>query len=105
MNPRPVPLRPDRGAVHREQTQSLHRAMTAAVLGHMRKQTPAEVLRAHWPRDDAADILLRAAQTPLDREHYPKAVGVQLLPIVAPSAAATQLFEKCLRLDLSDLYE
>jgi hypothetical protein len=103
MVPRPVPLRPDRSAVTREQARSLHRALTATVLGRMRNKSAAEVAKASWPGDTTAEWLTRAPTVPLDRTQFPTISSVQLLPLIAPRSAASLLFERALRLDFSGL--
>jgi Phage capsid family len=98
-----IPLKPDRGAVTREQTRSLHRALTAVTLGRMRNKSATELAKASWPGDEAAQWLTRAPTVPLDRTQSPAITSVQLLPLVAPRSAASLLFERALRLDFAGI--
>jgi Phage capsid family len=100
---RGIPLRPDASVLRHEQTQSLYRALIATALGRMRNKPAADMVRSLWPDDGGAKWLTRAPTTPLDRSQYPQLTAINLLPLIAPRSAASQLFELALRLNFAGL--
>ena len=68
--PQPIPLRPDLGALDREHRRSLTRAITAIALAG-ESRSPSAFLKAAWPNDAAAGLILRAAVRPTLTSNYP----------------------------------
>lgn len=100
----PRPLVPEDLANGAAQRRSLHRALAAVALGALGKQGTHKVLARNWPNDHMAGLITRAATSPLDRSGFPQVIAINVLPLVAPRSAASQLFEKCLRLDFAGKY-
>jgi HK97 family phage major capsid protein len=100
--PRPsgIPLRADRDAYEREQRRSLTRAITAMALSR-RGEDPADLLRAAWPHDSAAEILTKAATTPTSTSSYPTYTTAKTLPALAPQSASVRLFASAMQVDLA----
>ncbi|WP_156928907.1 hypothetical protein [Bradyrhizobium sp. th.b2] len=80
--------------------RSWHRAITASALATLQRSDPADILRAAWPRDDQAALILRAAQSPTSTEDFPAFDKTGLFQSLSPSSAAVALFERGLKLDL-----
>jgi hypothetical protein len=97
---RGIPLRPDRNALAVERQRAFARAATAIALGAVRKADPTSILRAEWPNDDRAGVVLKAISSPLDTSGYPGLDAVTTLPQLAPSSAAMKLFQLGTKLDL-----
>jgi hypothetical protein len=51
--------------------RSLQRAITASVLARIQKSTPEKVLRATWPRDEGAALILKAPVSPTGTSSFP----------------------------------
>jgi hypothetical protein len=103
--PAPIPLRPDIYAREREQHRSLVRACTAMALGLVQRQPAPDVLRAAWPNDHGAELVLRAAVTPTTTSSA-AVLGIDavaFLVSLAPQSAAARLFERALRIDLTGI--
>jgi hypothetical protein len=50
--------------------RSMQRALAASALATIKKVPAERILKAHWPRDEQALLLLKSAQTP--RLHDPR---------------------------------
>jgi hypothetical protein len=83
------------------QRRSLHRAITALALAAAQRRAPGPILKAAWPNDSAAELVLRAASSPTTMAGFPTVSTVETLPALAPGSAAVQLFRQSLQLDLS----
>jgi hypothetical protein len=106
--PTPIPLRPDLGALERDQRRSLIRAATSLALGHIAHRPAPEILAAAWPHDDGAKLVLRAASTPTSTTSGGAALGIDavaFLTSMAPASAAARLFEKALRINLQGIHQ
>jgi hypothetical protein len=99
----PIPLRPDFAEAQRLERQSWHRAITASALASLKRSDPADVLKAAWPSDQRAELILRAAQSPTSSTDFPAFDKTGLFQSLAPSSAAMQLFERGLKLDLAGI--
>lgn len=97
--PRGIPLRPDRRALAHEQRRSLVRALTAIALADLNR-SPGEILKAAWPNDAEADLILRAAVPPMSSSSYPAYQTTTVLPSLAPQSAALRLFSASMTLDM-----
>jgi hypothetical protein len=100
---RPIPLRPDRGALASAERRSFIRACTAVALGSKRGATPERIIRT-WD-DDRAVRILRAASSPASTAD---AAALQLqstrvLPMLAPASASGRLLGMATTLDLAGL--
>jgi hypothetical protein len=82
---RPVPLRPDPRELSRSEQRSLIRAITAAAV--FRDGNAAAKLKAAWPNDAGAALVLRAATRPLETGDFPQVTTVGVLPTLAPESA------------------
>jgi hypothetical protein len=96
-----IPLRPDPLARDREWRQSFVRSAAATVLSRIQKDTgsPEQIVRAHWPNDDRAAVIVRGAVTPLMQGDYPGSTVARLL-LLAPKSGAAQLFPLATVVDL-----
>jgi Phage capsid family len=74
------------------QRRSLNRAVTALALGTIKKQNAETILRANWPNDARAGVLLKAAVSPLETSGLPGPVGLAPFKSLAPSSATVALF-------------
>jgi hypothetical protein len=97
----PIPLRADPAALRQAEARAIHRAVAAIALGAAQKTSPAAVLRAAWPHDDRAALVLRAVSNPIDTTQYPGLDAVTTLPHLAPQSAALKLFAKGAKFDLA----
>jgi hypothetical protein len=98
--PYAVPLRPDHYAVEIEHRRSLLRAITAMAMGNAPDSNAMSVLKAAWPRDASAELVLRAATNPTSTADFPSFNTVAVLPRLAPASAALRLFGFGLDLDM-----
>jgi Phage capsid family len=104
--PTPIPLRPDRYALEREQRRSLVRAATAVALGAVQHCPAHEILARAWPHDRDAELVLRAAVVPTTTANATaiSVDAVAFLVSMAPASAAARLFEKALRINLAGIH-
>jgi hypothetical protein len=84
------------------QRRSLTRALTAITLAGTTRSAGA-ILKAAWPNDDAAGLILRAAVSPTLTANYPAFASVSVLPNLAPQSAALRLFNASLALDMAGI--
>jgi hypothetical protein len=79
------------------------RVLAACALSEIKRGNPRQILRAAWPDDDRAAILLKAAQSPTDTSSLPGSSTVAMWRSLSPSSAAWRLFDHpaALRLDLT----
>ena len=70
---------PSRDAVARDWHRSFVRGATATTLSQIRKTSAAEILRANWPNDRSADLIVRAPVTPLKVGDYPGSTVAKLM--------------------------
>jgi hypothetical protein len=84
--------------------RSMRRAVTASVLGTIKKEDPERVLRKCWSRDEGArQIITRAAVSPTSTGDYPHIDLVGSFVSFAPGSAALKLFDASTKLDLSGI--
>lgn len=86
--------------------RSWSRVLAAMALSELQQRAnPRTILKSHWPTDDRAALLLKAAQSPTDTTNsgLPAAASVTTWRSLAPGSAAWRLFDhnSALRLDLS----
>jgi hypothetical protein len=87
----------------RDQRRSLVRACTASALAAAAKRPAESVLKAAWPDDHTAAILLKAASSPTDTSGFPGLTGVAALQHLAPASVALQLFDRALKVNLDGI--
>jgi hypothetical protein len=100
-------LRPDRDAVRSASIRSFTRAVCASLLASDARGTASadEVMFRHWPNDNDAGLVLRAATNPatLTTPAWAGALGytatADLLSSLAPASAGTALLKRCLTLN------
>ena len=97
---RPIPLRPDRGALVANERRSWQRAIAGHALATVSAKNPDAIVRSAWPADVRAFMIAKAATTPLSRSQYPARDIVEAFRSLAPGSAALALFEMGLMLDL-----
>jgi hypothetical protein len=92
---RPVPLRPDRDAIHASAMRSLSRAALAIAMGHLERGVSVDrIAKNSWPNDREVPLLLKAASPPLtlsDALTYNVIAKAFLTNLVPVSAAAAVL--------------
>lgn len=101
-----APLVPEdypRGHFERLEQRSWHRAIAAAALGTARRRDPATILKGAWPQDARAELVLRAATSPLPVTGFPPLDTTAIFHSLAPGSAALALFERGLKIDLTGL--
>jgi hypothetical protein len=104
--PQPIPLRPDREALRNASIRSFTRAVCASLLASDSRGTASadEMMFRHWPNDENAGLVLRAASNPatLTTPAWAGALGytatADLLSSLAPASAGTALLRRCLSL-------
>ncbi len=96
-------MRADRAALAYEQRRSLHRALVAIALAGRERTSADRLAKAHWPDDRDAERITRAATSPTDTGDYPALNSSFVMPLAAPSAAATKLFARATSVDLAGL--
>ena len=104
MTERPIPLRPDQGALARAERRSFVRACTAMALGARQGVKPEHVIKT-WADDSRAALILRAASSGATTA---SAAALQLtsttvLPMLAPASASARLLAMARPLDLAGL--
>ena len=100
---RPLPLRIDAGALVASERRSFLRATTALAIAAVRKTDPAAVLKATWPDDRGAAIVLRAASSPTTTANFPVQNIIGLFQSIAPKSAALELFNAGRTVDLTGI--
>jgi uncharacterized surface protein with fasciclin (FAS1) repeats len=99
-----IPLRPDPTALRTMQRRSFTRAATALVMTHRRGTQPQDILKSAWRDDDDADVILRAAQSPLTTTGtFPQIQATKVLPMLAPDSASFRLLAMGANLDLTGI--
>jgi hypothetical protein len=96
----PLPIVPlESATLYRPLAPSLARAIAALVLGRAQRQSPHEVLRAKWPDDRPARMIVEAVTSPDASASLP--FIADLAASLAPRSAASRLIRAaglCLRL-------
>jgi hypothetical protein len=103
-----VPLRPDYSAAASNQFRSVQRAITAIAIGAVTQEHYEKILARHWPRDDTAAVILKAAVSISDTTtvtSVPETAVAAFLGGLAPQSAAVRLFERCVRLNFAGVYQ
>ncbi|WFU53024.1 hypothetical protein QA639_25465 [Bradyrhizobium pachyrhizi] len=102
-----APLRPDHREAARMERRSWQRAVAchAIASANGRKLNPSRVLKAEWPSDTRAELILRSAVSPTDTTTFPGFDAVTAFRAIAPGSAALKLFthDGTLRLDMKGL--
>jgi hypothetical protein len=98
-----VPLRPDPLALRATERRSFNRAVTALFMAQgQRGAQPQSILKNFWRDDDTADVILRAAQSPLTTTGtFPAIQATKVLPMLAPDSASAKLLAMGANLDLT----
>jgi hypothetical protein len=99
----PVVVPEDRDRNGFAERRSVQRVLAAKGLAAARKANAADILRAAWPGDGQAAMLLKAASPPLTTGDYPQIQTTALLRSLAPSSAALKLFADSLQIDLTGI--
>ena len=97
---RPIPLRPDPRALYANDRLSLARAVAASALGVIKMGDSQKILKASWPRDEQASLILRGAVSPTSTANYPTRDTVAFFRSLAPGSAALKLFETSNKFDM-----
>jgi Phage capsid family len=94
-----------RRVVEHEQRRSFFRAVTACALTAHDNRDPAQILRKAWGGDRTAELLLRAATSPISTTTASalSVESVRGLALLAPKSAAVRLFEAGVQLDLTGI--
>jgi hypothetical protein len=81
------------------------RVLASLALAEIHKGNPRQILRASWPDDARAALILRSATSPTDTVALPGQATVVTWRSLSPSSAAWRLFshESALRLDLTGI--
>jgi hypothetical protein len=87
-----IPLRADRTEAARSERRSWSRAIAAQVLAPIHGTSPEQLLRATWPNDTKASVVLRAAVSPTSTGDFPAQDVISAFRSLAPGAAAWKLF-------------
>jgi hypothetical protein len=98
-----IPLRPDPSALASADRRSLIRAYTAKALAARPGEDARAILRAAWPEDAQAGLILRAAVSPMSTSSYPEITTATVLPALAPASASARLFARCMQVDLAGI--
>ena len=99
-----IPLRPDPAAWRTMQRRSFTRAATALVMAHRRDTQPESILKKVWRDDDDADVILRAASSPLMATgSFPQIQATRVLPMLAPDSASAKLLAMGANLSLDGI--
>jgi hypothetical protein len=96
-----VSLRPDPGGLLQAERRSWSRAIAARVLATSQRGDPYKIVKAAWPRDDRAHMIVRAPMTPTTTSGAWTWDPVIAFRSLAPSSAALRLFELGLALNLT----
>jgi hypothetical protein len=99
----PVVVPEDRDRNGFAERRSVQRVLAAKALATARKLNAADILRAAWPGDGQAAMLLKAASPPLTTGDYPQIQTTAMLRNLAPSSAALKLFADSLQIDLGGI--
>ena len=92
---------PSRADLATEWRRSFVRASTAKVLAQIRKAPDVDaILRANWPTDERARLIVRGAVEPLKQAGMPGNVITQLIAL-SPESAAARLFQSAVQIDLT----
>jgi hypothetical protein len=104
---RPIPLRADPGELLREDRLAFHRSVAAIALARRDKTSPDAIVRSAGWDDFRTKIFVRAAMSPTDTTSGVAVTQTHVSPLllVAPGAAATQLFARCLPFDLAGVLQ
>ena len=83
-------------------TRSISRGLACLALAKLQKIGADKILRTHWPHDDLADLVVKAAQSPTSRLDFESASASKWLFLagLAPQSVAIRLFEAGPRLDM-----
>ena len=99
----PLPVRLDTETVSANERRAMLRAITALAVAAVRGADPVSILKAGWPDDRQAAIMLRAVSSPTTTADYPVANIIGLFRSIAPKSAALELFGYGRSIDLTGL--
>jgi hypothetical protein len=89
------------------QRRSFNRAATALVMAHGRRDRVEcqDILKRAWRDDGDADVILRAASSPLSTTTggFPQIASTRVLPMLAPDSASAKLLAMGANLDLTGI--
>jgi hypothetical protein len=88
----PMPVRLDTETVSANERRAMLRAITALAIAEVRGGSPDAILKAGWPDDRLAPVMLRAVSNPLTTTAYPVQNIIGLFRSIAPKSAALELF-------------
>jgi hypothetical protein len=83
--------------------RSMQRAIMASALATIRQTSPERMLRATWPRDEHAALLLKGAQTPTKTADYVSNDQIGAFRSIAPGSAALKQFDASVKPDLTGI--
>jgi hypothetical protein len=101
---RPIPLRPDRGAVQERGMRMLVRSCLAHALASIEQTDAGKVVRRVWPQDEQTAWLTRAASAPetlSSASPLVELVVADLIAALTPTSAAARLLEAGLQLSFN----
>lgn len=98
-----LPVRVDADVVTANERRAILRAITALAVAAARSADPVAMLKAAWPDDRIAAMMLRAVSSPTTTADYPVANVVGLFRSIAPKSAALELFGYGRSIDLTGL--
>jgi hypothetical protein len=85
--------------------RSFHRAATPLAMTQGRRGAqPQSILKSFWRDDEDADVILRAAQSPLvTTGTFPQIQAQKVFPLLAPDAASSRLLAMGANLSLDGI--
>jgi hypothetical protein len=101
-----IPLRPDPLAMQQMQRRSFCRAATALVMAHNRRDTvePQNILKRAWRDDDDANVIVRAASSPIGTtDTFPQIQSQRVLPMLMADSASGRLLALGTTIDLTGI--
>jgi hypothetical protein len=81
--------------------RSVLRAVAASYLATVKGVDPVRFLKKTWPRDEGAELILKASVSPTSTTSFPSNDQVGTLRSVAPGSAALKLFDAGVKFDLT----
>jgi hypothetical protein len=99
-----LPLRIDHDAARGAERRDFLRGLACRVLGQLRNEPPERIARKAW-RDENIPLVARAPSPPMAAPQPFSQTRVGDFLLVAPTSAAAQLFDRCMKLDFNGIYQ